>query len=89
MPSLSKKNNSYLSKRRLTKGGSISNSFRRLLGKSKSKTRSKSKTGTVGSRHAVAAHTRATHQRVTNQLRRLEERNQVRRTQVRRNQRGK
>jgi hypothetical protein len=68
-----------LSKRRLTKGGSIRNSFRRLLGKS-SKTKSKSKIGTVASRHAVAAHTRATQNRVKTQLRRLE-RNQVRRTQ--------
>ena len=68
-----------LSKRRLTKGGSIRNSFRRLLGKSK--TKSKSKIGTVASRHAVAAHTRATQNRVKTQLRRLEERNQVRRTQ--------
>ena len=81
MPSLSKKNNSYLSKRRLTKGGSIRNPFRRLLGKSK--TRSKSKTGTVGSRQAVAAHTRERQQRVSNQLRRLEERNYGRRTQRR------
>ena len=88
MPSLSKKNNSYLSKRRLTKGGSISNSFRRLLGKS-SKTKSKSKIGTVASRQSVAEHTRATRQSVTNQLRRLEERNYGRRTQGRRTQRRK
>ena len=87
MPSLSKKNNSYLSKRRLTKGGSIRNPFRRLLGKSK--TKSKSNTGTLGSRRAVADHTRTTHERVTNQLRRLEERKQGRRTQVRRTQRVK
>ena len=83
MPSLLKKNNSYLSKRRLSKGGSVRNTLRRLF-KSKTKNKSKSKTGTVASRQSVAEHTRARRQTVTNQLRRLEERNQVRRTQGRR-----